>query len=158
MNKEERKIREQLRRRSGLPSGQLRMLDSLPPAVWHRLPLGRRVDKILEWLAQYKSKTSSDMLYFVMYDIEDDKIRNHVAKYLIKKGCMRVQKSIYLAKSSSAIYQKIADTLLEINSMYKNNDSIFLLPVPEDKLRHMRIIGKNVDVEFVTDPPNVFFI
>jgi len=75
------------------------------------------------------------MLYFVMYDIEDNKIRNHIAKFLIKKGCMRVQKSIYLAKSSSAIYQNIADTLMEINAMYKNNDSIFLLPVPEDKLR-----------------------
>ncbi len=98
------------------------------------------------------------MLYFVMYDIENDKVRTRIAKYLIKKGCMRVQKSIYLAKTSSAVYQEIADALRDINAMYKNNDSIFLLPVPEDKLRHMRIIGKNVDIELVTKPPNVLFI
>ena len=146
-----------LRKRSGLP-GQLRMFSTFPLAAWHRLSLEQRVAKILNHLAQYKSKTRGDMLYFVMYDIENDKVRTRIAKYLIKKGCMRVQKSIYLAKTSSAVYQEIADALRDINAMYKNNDSIFLLPVPEDKLRHMRIIGKNVDIELVTKPPNVLFI
>ncbi len=149
---------QRLKKRSGLPTRQLQLFPEHEAEAWHRYPLQKRVEKILDWLAQYQPQTGSDMLYFVMYDIEDNKIRNHIAKYLIKKGCMRVQKSIYLAKSSSSIYHEIADTLTDINAMYKNNDSIFLLPVPEDKLRHMRIIGKNVDVELVTKPPNVFFI
>ena len=35
------------------------------------------------------------MLFFVMYDIASNKVRYLVAKYLERKGCTRVQRSIF---------------------------------------------------------------
>lgn len=92
-----------------------------------------------------------------MYDIENHRIRNQVAKYLIRKGCMRIQKSIYLAKSSRTTYQHIYTTLREINNMYENRDSIFVLPVPEEKFQNIKVIGKNVQFDLVTKSKNVLF-
>ncbi|MBK7522811.1 MAG: hypothetical protein IPI53_01165 [Saprospiraceae bacterium] len=43
----------------------------------------------------------------------------------MKKGCLRIQKSVYLAKSSPAIMKDISQTLKEINEVYNNEDSIF---------------------------------
>lgn len=55
----------------------------------------------------------NNMLFFVMYDIESNKVRYNVVKYLQKKGCTRIQKSIFLqtwtgwlTKVSGQILQK----------------------------------------------------
>ena len=47
------------------------------------------------------NRKSTNMLFFVMYDIESNKVRNYVVKYLERKGCTRVQKSIFLANLST---------------------------------------------------------
>ena len=117
-----------------------------------------RVVLLIQWLQQYKIEKSDDMLYFVMYDITDNKVRNLVAKYLIKKGCIRVQKSVYLAKSKLSVYKEISQVLKEVNEVYKNEDSIMILPVSEDKLHSMKVIGKNIEFELVTKEENVLII
>ena len=121
------------------------------------LPIEEKIDSIEKWLITQKNVKDRSMLYMVMYDIEDNKVRTQVAKYLIKKGCLRIQKSVYLAKSNRTLYTEITETLKDINEMYNNEDSIFVLPVPEEKFAHMKAFGKNVEFEIVTKPKNVLF-
>jgi len=116
-----------------------------------------RILKIDSWLEEQKNYKDRHMMYMVMYDIENNKIRTQVAKYLIKKGCLRIQKSVYLSKSNRVTYEGICQVLKEINVMYDNRDSILILPVPEDKFHHMKMIGHNVEFEVVTKPKNVLF-
>lgn len=97
------------------------------------------------------------MLYLVMYDIEDDRVRTMIAKYLLRKGCIRIQKSVYLADTPREVFEEIATTLKEVNQLYDNHDSIILLPLSIDELRSMKIIGKDVDLSLFTDPPNLLF-
>ena len=118
---------------------------------------GAKVNHIMSWMARSSRVKSNTMLYIIMYDIENNKIRTHIAKYLIKKGCLRIQKSVYLAKSSQAVMKDISQTLREINEVYKNEDSIFVLPVPEEKFNNIKVIGRNVEFEIVTRPKNVIF-
>lgn len=121
------------------------------------LGIEQKVHRIMEWLARQSRVKSNTMLYMIMYDIENNKIRTHIAKYLIKKGCLRIQKSVYLAKSSPAIMKDISATLKEINEVYENTDSIFVLPVPEEKFNNITVIGQNVEFEIVTKSKNVLF-
>lgn len=130
-----------------IPNDKQRDLPSMATA--------ERMHYIMNWLAEKSRVKSHLMLYMIMYDIEDDKIRTHLAKYLIKRGCLRIQKSVYLAKMSPAAMNDIAEVIKEINELYKNQDSIFILPVPEDKFQNMRVIGKNIEFEIVTKPRNV---
>jgi len=119
--------------------------------------IGIKIFSLEEWLASFKNDKSKNMLYLIAYDIENNKVRTQIAKYLIKKGCMRIQKSLYLAKSNRATYTDIYETLRDINEMYKNHDSILVLPVPEEKFKNIKLIGENVEFELVTKEQNVIF-
>lgn len=97
------------------------------------------------------------MLFFVMYDIESDKTRRLVVKYLENKGCTRIQKSIFLADLPMDKYQAIRDDLTEVQAAYNNNDSILVVPITTDYLRAMKIIGQNINVDIITHTKNTMF-
>jgi hypothetical protein len=44
-----------------------------------------------------------------------------------------------------------------VNEFYENEDSIMLVPVNVADVRSMKLIGKNVNVDILTDPPNTLF-
>ncbi len=128
--------------------------ESRPPNL-PGLPIEEKIRQISRWLEKINSNKTRYMLYMIMYDIENNKVRTHVAKYLIRKGCMRIQKSIYIAKGPKREMLEISNTLFEINGAYENEDSIFVLPIPQEKFNNMRIIGRNMSFEIVTKPKNV---
>lgn len=119
-------------------------------------PLEERVQDILG-LSDNARKRKDRMLFFVMYDIESDKVRRLVVKYLIREGCTRIQKSIFLADRPVATYNKIKSDLAEVQAVYDNEDSIIVLPVTTDYLRMMKVIGKNLDVDIITHSKNTLF-
>lgn len=118
--------------------------------------LQQRVNHVLGIVNQPQRKPTN-MLFFVMYDIESDKVRRHVAKYLERKGCTRVQRSIFLADLDTADYQEIKTDLAEVQSLYDNHDSIIVCPISTDQLRAMRIIGQQIDVDIITHNRNTLF-
>ena len=119
-------------------------------------PLSLRVDKILG-LTEKARKQNGRMLFFVMYDIGSNKVRNLVVRYLQKSGCTRIQKSIFLAESPVATYNRIKEDLAEVQAAYDNQDSIIVLPVTTDYLRMMKIIGKTINVDVITKAQNTIF-
>ncbi len=121
------------------------------------LPLQSRIGKILE-LYNRSSLKPGHMLYFVMYDIENDKVRRYLSKYLERKGCVRIQKSIFLAETSHKVYKEIGDNLREVQEAYNNHDSIYLVPVSSEQIRAVRIIGQGFDGELFTNPPGTLII
>lgn len=119
-------------------------------------PLADRINQILGIVKQFKNN-SEKMIYFVMYDIENNKVRTQIAKYLIKKGCARVQKSIFLASTDRAVYNEIKNDLKEVQECYENNDSILLVPVSTDEIKAMKIIGQNIDFDLILQNKNTLF-
>lgn len=103
------------------------------------------------------AKQSKGMLFFVMYDIESNKVRNLVAKYLIRQGCFRIQHSIYLAEMDSEKCEEIKTDLSDVQAAYDNHDSILVVPISSEYLRSMRIIGKALDVEVIMHSQNTLF-
>jgi CRISPR-associated protein Cas2 len=135
------------------PKGYLRESDRL------RADLDERV-RIIEAFVQRQTTTNDPtfMLFFVMYDIEDNRVRRHLARYLIRQGCTRMQKSVFLGSASYKRYREIADTLEEVNSMYENGDSILILPVTKDNMAQLNVIGKNMNYQMVVAPPKILII
>ena len=102
-------------------------------------------------------KRSEDMYCFIMYDIENTKIRNMMAKYLIQKGCIRVQKSIYFARFHRKLQKEVTITLRKMQACYENQDSILVLPVGEDMLNSLTCIGKSFDFKLIVAPKHTLF-
>lgn len=118
--------------------------------------LEERVKKVLGIVEQQKKKRNS-MLFFVMYDIESNKVRALVHKYLIQKGCTPIQRSIFLAEAPMDVYEAIKSDLTAVQEAYENNDSIIVLPVSTDYLRMMKIIGQKIEVDIITHSKNTLF-
>ena len=98
------------------------------------------------------------MLFFIMYDIESNKVRREIAKYLEDKGCFRIQKSIFLASADRSVYEQIKADLAEVQALYDNHDSIIVCPISTDEMRAMKIIGQNLNIEVITQANNTLFI
>lgn len=120
-------------------------------------PLPVRIKHILK-IIQSKPIKSTRMNYLILYDIENNKIRGYIAKYLLEQGCIRIQKSVYLAHLTIAKFDELHQTLVEINEIYDNEDSIILVPLNISDARSMKLIGKEVNVDQIVDPPNTIFL
>jgi CRISPR-associated endonuclease Cas2 len=120
------------------------------------LPLEERIEKLLG-LTEKTKKQNGSMLFFVMYDIESNKVRRLVVRYLQKCGCTRIQKSVFLSENSVAVYNKIKEDLAEVQAVYDNQDSIIVLPVTTDYLRMMKFIGKDVNIDVITKTKSTLF-
>ncbi len=97
------------------------------------------------------------MLFFVMYDIESNKVRYNVVKYLERMGCTRIQKSIFLADLSVGVYETIKRDLAEVQSLYDNHDSIIICPISTDLLKSMKVIGLSINIDIITRSKNTLF-
>ncbi len=117
-----------------------------------------RVEELITFFNHSRFLKASEMICFIMYDIEDHKIRRHIAKYLLKKGCSRVQKSVFVVRQERRVVKEMQETLKEVQAMYENNDSIIFLPVGEESMAGMRLVGKNVDFDFALGNRNTLYI
>ena len=118
--------------------------------------LEERTRRILG-LINNKERKASNMLFFVMYDIESDKVRRYVVKYLLRKGCTRVQRSVFLADLETPAYQEIRTDLAEVQAAYENNDSILVVPLSTEYLKAMKIIGQNINIDIITHTKSTLF-
>lgn len=122
-----------------------------------RLPsIDERIKRMLGIVNDLHRKPTN-MLFFVMYDIESNKVRAQVVKYLIKKGCHRVQKSIFLADLDASLYEQIKNDLAEVQAAYDNQDSILIVPLSTDYLRAMKVIGQSVNIDIITHSKSTLF-
>ncbi len=94
---------------------------------------------------------------FILYDITENKLRVQLAKYLLEKGCQRIQKSVFLANISKSMYTDIYSTFVELEPIFGEMDSIFMIPIGEYHLAEMKMIGKDVDMSFSKASQHVLY-
>lgn len=104
-----------------------------------------------------QDRPANYMIFFVMYDIASDKVRTLVSKYLIQKGCTRVQRSIFLGDLPTDTLNTIKTDLAEVQAAYENNDSILIVPVSTSTLDAMRVIGQELNIDLITHTRNTLF-
>ena len=142
-----------MRLAAGLPE----MPPPAAPPDEEALPLlGERIRQLLGFVRS-PADNPYTMLYLVMYDITDNRVRRLVADYLLSKGCMRIQKSVYLARTNAKTFAEINESLTEVQNAYANEDSILLIPVQASTVGSMKVIGKDITVQSILDPPTTRF-
>lgn len=96
------------------------------------------------------------MIAWVLYDIEDDKVRNKVAKLCKQTGLYRVQFSVFLG----TIDHQQKDVLeLQIEALIdKSKDSVYIFPMSKNELQATVLLGKAFDKDLVTDEVKALFL
>ncbi len=102
-------------------------------------------------------RNPKNMIFFVMYDIESNKVRRSVVKYLERMGCHRVQKSIFLADLPADTMARIQADLAEVQAMYDNQDSIMVVPLSLEQVKTMHIIGQRIDLDLIVKTRSTMF-
>jgi len=120
------------------------------------LPLSQRISSLLNIFKKPNNKYQ--FMYLIMYDIEVNKIRTQIAKYLIRSGAIRIQKSVYLISTDNARIQTIRSNLKYIQGIYDNEDSIIIMPVSKDILTKAEFIGKEIYLNHLSDPDSTLIL
>lgn len=115
-----------------------------------------RMQKLLSLVNNIYRKPT-DMIFLVMYDIENNKVRGLVAKYLIAQGCLRIQNSIFIADTTSERCDSIKSDLAEVQASYDNHDSILIVPLATSNVESIHIIGRTLDLDLVLKNRSTFF-
>ena len=89
------------------------------------------------------------MNYLLSYDISNDKVRRKVFEYLLAKGFLRIQNSVFLGEIHIT---KIDDILENICLLVnKDEDSIFCVPINKEDYENIFNFGKNEDYNLYKD-------
>lgn len=96
------------------------------------------------------------MIAWVLYDIEDDKVRSKVAKFCKQTGLYRVQFSVFLG----TLDKNQKDTLqLQIEELIdEDKDSVYIFPMSKNELQATVLLGKAFDKKLVTDEVKALFL
>lgn len=95
------------------------------------------------------------MIIWVMYDIENDRVRTKIARYCKQSGLYRVQYSVFLGN----INENEKDTLqLQIEDLIdEDQDSVYIFPMSKTGLQNTVLLGQAFDKKFVTDEVKALF-
>ncbi len=139
---------------AGLPA--IQSAETLPEH-FDQLPEGLR--NFMDFLKPGKLpfRKAEDMYCLIMYDIENNRIRRLMAKYLEQKGAIRIQKSVFFARFHRKLQKEVVDMLRRMHDCYENEDSILVLPVGEDMLGSLTCIGKEFELQVLTAPRHTLF-
>lgn len=89
------------------------------------------------------------MLYWVMYDISDNKNRNQAVKACKNKGLYRVQKSIFLGQLNKNEKDELKIIMERI--VDEATDSIYMFPTTSEFLYDTDLIGIGFNRELVSN-------
>lgn len=89
------------------------------------------------------------MLIWVIYDIQSDRVRNHVVRKCKNTGLYRVQKSAFLGEVED---NQLDELKLVLNDMInKEKDSVYIFPMSRAELNKAGLLGQAFDKELITD-------
>lgn len=95
------------------------------------------------------------MIVWVLYDIENDRNRNKVAKLCKKAGLYRVQLSVFIG----TLNRGEKDTLkLQIEDYINEEvDKVYIFPMSRDELQQTDLLGQAFDKKLVSDEVKALF-
>ena len=95
------------------------------------------------------------MITWVLYDIENDRARNNVAKACKQSGLYRVQYSCFLgtldAQEKDVLELRIQELINE------EVDKVYIFPMSKSDLRDTTLLGQAFDKKLVTDEVKALF-
>lgn len=96
------------------------------------------------------------MITWILYDIENDKARNAVAKLCKQAGLYRVQYSVFLGTLNANEKDMLQLQIEEWIDVEK--DSVYIFPMSKNELQQTVLLGQAFDKKLVTDEVKALFI
>lgn len=99
-----------------------------------------------------------DVMFLVLYDISDEYTRRSVVTYLLREGCLRIQRSVFMGNLPYSRMMSIAKTLKETQAFAHNEDSYIILPLRKESVDAMVVCGDRCNIDMILRRQNVVFL
>jgi CRISPR-associated protein Cas2 len=96
------------------------------------------------------------MIAWVIYDIENDKVRSKVAKFCKQAGLYRVQLSVFLGSLDAE--QKDVLSLQVEELINADRDKVYIFPMTKAELQQTILLGQAFDKKLITDEIKALFL
>lgn len=101
---------------------------------------------------------NNDAIFLVMYDISDEYTRRTVVAYLLREGCLRIQRSIFMGNLPYPRMMDIAQTLKETCEVSDADDSYIILPLRKESVDAMIICGDRSNIDMILRRQDIVFL
>ena len=98
------------------------------------------------------------MIFLLLYDIGNDKMRGLLSKYIEGKGGFRIQKSTFLINSDSEIFNEIYSSVTCLEEYCEKNDSIIIVQIPMANAQTIKTIGKKIPLSRILKTEKTIFV
>jgi CRISPR-associated protein Cas2 len=99
------------------------------------------------------------MLKLICYDIENDRLRTAIAKYLEQQGLVRLQYSVFAGTLNLEQWQKLWNRVaLMYEKSCKESDAIYCMILSKAAFKKMQGLGKKPDKKFILDEIEVLYL
>ncbi len=95
------------------------------------------------------------MILWVLYDIENDKARNKVAKYCKQAGLYRVQYSVFLGQINAESRDSLSLQIEE--QIDEDSDKVYLFTMTKEELKQCIMLGQAFDKKLIKDEIKALF-
>lgn len=100
------------------------------------------------------------MNYLISYDIQEDNLRLKVSKFLLKRGCERIQKSVFVSmemsnKEFKTFEQKLGDL---VKNKFQSSDSIWVVSIPRQQLEESLCLGSRTALDSFLEEEFFYFV
>ena len=96
------------------------------------------------------------MIIWTIYDIQNDKVRNKVAKICKQYGLYRVQKSVFLGTIDSSEMKAMSLQIEEL--IDEEQDKVYIFPMSKRELKQTVLLGQAFDKKLITDEVKALFL
>lgn len=87
------------------------------------------------------------MTYLICYDISNDRQRLQISKRLEKAGCLRIQKSVFIAPNFDARQlQILRGSIQRLAIQLSADESILVVPIEKDNTHDITWIGDSLKI------------
>lgn len=99
------------------------------------------------------------MLKIIMYDIDGDKPRTKLAKYLEREGFIRLQYSVFAGDIKAHHWKKVWGRLkLFFEEKCQPHDKIYVTKIDADNFRKMEGLGEKPDIPYILNEQNSLYL
>ncbi len=137
------------------PAGKKPQKNRLSGREGVTITLQEKLNAVNHFLQPDKTRKNLTMICLICYDITDNRLRKKIADYLEEKGCCRVQKSVFMAEFHRKHFQLIHESFNRLNNALGPSDSILMIPLSETEINRLKMIGRQLDMEWVLDREKV---
>lgn len=92
------------------------------------------------------------MLKLICYDIENDRLRTWVSKYLERQGLTRLQYSVFVGTLTREQWATLWTRVHEqCTAHFKDDDSLYCMILSKGAFQKVQQVGKTIDTDFILD-------